>query len=86
LLNMAYMRVKNITVGYTVPKRWLQRSRINRVRIFASGENLFTADHLNMSIDPEIQTNSVEGITDPKSFGRTYPYFRTWSFGMQVDL
>jgi TonB-linked SusC/RagA family outer membrane protein len=86
LLNMAYLRVKNITIGYTLPKRWLQKAHINRVRIFASGENLFTVDHLDMSIDPEIQLNSVEGITDAKSFGRTYPYFRTWSCGMQVDL
>ena len=86
LLNMAYLRVKNITIGYTLPKRWLQKAHINRVRIFASGENLFTVDHLDMTIDPEIQLNSVEGITDAKSFGRTYPYFRTWSCGMQVDL
>jgi TonB-linked SusC/RagA family outer membrane protein len=86
LLNMAYMRVKNITIGYTLPQRWLQKARINKVRVFVSGENLFTADNLNISIDPEIQLNSVEGINDAKSFGRTYPYFRTWSCGMQVDL
>jgi hypothetical protein len=86
LLNMAYMRVKNITVGYTVPKQWLPKKGITRVRVFASGENLFTVDHVSMSIDPEIQQNSVEGFTDPKSFGRTYPYFRTWSCGVQVEL
>lgn len=86
LANMAYMRIKNITVGYTLPKRWLQKARISSVRIFASGENLWTIDNLNMPIDPEIQLNSVEGINDAKSFGRTYPYFRTWSCGLQVDL
>jgi TonB-linked SusC/RagA family outer membrane protein len=86
LLNMAYMRVKNITVGYTIPKQWLPKKGITRVRVFASGENLFTVDHVTMSIDPEIQQNSIEGITDPKSFGRTYPYFRTWSCGVQVEL
>jgi TonB-linked SusC/RagA family outer membrane protein len=86
LLNMAYMRVKNITLGYTLPKQWLQRAGINRARIFASGENLFTVDKLNIPIDPEIQQNAIEGFTDAKSFGRTYPYFRTWSFGVQVDL
>ncbi|HEY4206668.1 MAG TPA: TonB-dependent receptor [Puia sp.] len=86
LLNMAYMRVKNITVGYTIPKQWLPKKGITRVRLFASGENLFTVDHVTMSIDPEIQQNSVEGFTDPKSFGRTYPYFRTWSCGVQVEL
>ncbi|MCW3092906.1 MAG: TonB-dependent receptor [Ferruginibacter sp.] len=86
LLNMAYTRVKNITIGYTLPRQWLQKARINRARIFASGENLFTIDKLDMSIDPEIQQNSVEGFTDAKSFGRTYPYFKTWSVGVQIDL
>lgn len=86
LLNMAYMRVKNITIGYTLPKQWLPKKGFTRVRVFASGENLFTVDNVDMSIDPEIQQNSVEGFTDPKSFGRTYPYFRTWSCGLQVEL
>jgi TonB-linked SusC/RagA family outer membrane protein len=86
LLNMAYMRVKNISVGYTIPKRWVQKAGLNRARVFASGENLFTLDHLNIPIDPEIQQNSIQGFTDAKSFGRTYPYFRTLSFGVQIDL
>lgn len=86
LLNMAYLRMKNVTIGYAFPKQWLQNLRINSVRVFASGENLFTIDKLEVSIDPEVQQNSVEGFNDAKSFGRTYPYFRTWSFGLQVDL
>lgn len=86
LTNMAYLRMKNVTVGYTVPANISKKIKINRLRLFASGENLFTIDHLNMTIDPEIQQNSVEGFNDAKSFGRTYPYFRTLSFGVQVDL
>jgi TonB-linked SusC/RagA family outer membrane protein len=86
LLNMAYMRLKNVTVGYTLPTKWVQKARINKARLFASGENLFTLDKLNITIDPEIQQNSVEGFTDVKSFGRTYPYFKTWSLGIQIDL
>jgi TonB-linked SusC/RagA family outer membrane protein len=86
LLNMAYMRMKNVTIGYTVPKKLVQKVGINRLRVFVSGENLFTIDNLHMSIDPEIQQNADEGFTDPKSFGRTYPYFRTWSCGLQIDL
>jgi TonB-linked SusC/RagA family outer membrane protein len=86
LLNMAYMRVKNVTLAYTLNQRWIQKTGINRARVFVSGENLFTIDHVTMPIDPEIQQNSIQGINDPKSFGRTYPYFRTLSFGMQIDL
>jgi TonB-linked SusC/RagA family outer membrane protein len=86
LLNMAYTRVKNVTLAYTLSKPWMQKAGINRTRIYVSGENLFTLDHLTMPIDPEIQQNSVQGFNDVKSFGRTYPYFRTLSFGLQVDF
>ena len=86
LLNMAYMRMKNITIGYTIPQSITKSCKISRARIFASGENLFTLDHLNMTIDPEIQQNSIEGFKDAKSYGRTYPYYRTISCGVQIDL
>ncbi len=86
LLNMAYLRLKNITVGYVLPGKWLQGSGVSRVRIFVSGENLYTWDHLKIAIDPEIQQNSVEGVNDARSFGKTYPYFRTLSCGVQIDL
>lgn len=86
LLNMAYARLKNLTVGYTFSKSWVDKMHLTSVRLFVSGENLFTIDNLDVTIDPEIQQNSVAGFTDAKSFGRTYPYFRTWSFGVQVKL
>lgn len=86
LLNMAYLRMKNITIGYTIPQSITKKCKISRARVFASGENLFTLDHLNIMIDPEIQQNSVEGFNDAKSFARTYPYFRTLSCGVQIDL
>ncbi len=86
LTDMSYLRLKNLTIGYTLPKKLLNNTGISRVRLFASGENLHTWDHLNITIDPEVQQNSVEGFNDAKSFGRTYPYFRTLSFGVQIDL
>ncbi|MES2373346.1 MAG: TonB-dependent receptor [Bacteroidota bacterium] len=86
LLNMAYMRVKNVTLSYTLTNAWMQKKGISRARIYVSGENLFTIDNVTMPIDPEVQQNSVQGFNDAKSFGRTYPYFRTLSFGMQIEL
>lgn len=85
LLNMAYMRFKNLTIGYTLPKQWTQKVSLTSARIFVSGENLFTLDNLDVTIDPEIQQNS-SATTDARSFGRTYPYFRTFSVGVQVKL
>jgi hypothetical protein len=86
LTDMSYLRLKNLTIGYTLPNKLLNSTGISRVRLFASGENLHTWDHINITIDPEIQQNSIEDFKDAKSFGRTYPYFRTLSFGVQIDL
>lgn len=83
LLNMAYCRVKNVTVGYTLPQRWLRPARIKNLRLYVTLENLFEFDHLgNMPIDPE--TNLTTG--DGDYIGRSYPYTRTTSFGMQVTF
>lgn len=79
------MRFKNLTIGYTLPKQWIQKISLTSARIFVSGENLFTLDNLDVTIDPEIQQNSGQA-SDVKSFGRTYPYFRTFSFGVQIKL
>ncbi len=86
LMNMAYLRLKNLTVGYTLPKQWMQKIHLSSARIFVSGENLFTIDNLHVSIDPEIQQNSIAGFNDAKSYGRTYPYFSTWSVGAQIKF
>lgn len=86
LMNMAYLRLKNLTVGYTLPEQWMQKVHLSSTRIFVSGENIFTIDNLNVSIDPEIQQNSIAGFNDAKSYGRTYPYFSTWSVGVQVKF
>jgi hypothetical protein len=46
-----------------------------------------TLDHLNgVSVDPEMQMNDPLAITNNRNFGKSYPYFRTYSFGLQVGL
>lgn len=84
LLNMAYLRAKNITVGYTVPQRLTSRVKIDKVRFYLSGENLFTISNVGVPIDPEIDYTVDQ--TDLASFGRVYPYRRTMSLGLQLTL
>ncbi len=73
LSNAAYLRVKNITLSYNLPASILQRIHLKNVKVFFSGENLFTFDHLPSGIDPE-------------SLGWTYPHYRTLSFGINLNL
>ncbi|GHE46743.1 SusC/RagA family TonB-linked outer membrane protein [Sphingobacterium griseoflavum] len=85
LLDMSYLRLKNLTLGYTIPATVLEKAKISKFRVFFSGENLMEFDNLNIPIDPE--TDYTEnGIRDPNSFGRSYPYRRTFSLGLQLTF
>ena len=93
LVNMAYLRVKNITFGYTLPKNITRKALIEKARIYFSGENLFFlyngASKYNM--DPEINqsysSGAVAGADDGyAAFGRTVPMQRSYSFGVQVTF
>lgn len=79
LQDISYCRLKNLTVGYSLPKKWMDKVNIDGIRIYFSGENLhywapgFHSDY----IDPEMaQTNA--------STMRIYPWQKSFIFG--VDL
>lgn len=73
--NGAYLRLKNITLGYTLPKSWTNKMGISNLRVFANGTNLLTFTQFKY-LDPE-STNVVTGY---------YPQQRTFSFGLDVSF
>lgn len=91
LLNMAYLRIKNITLGYTLPLALAQRVHLNKVRVYGSLENFFTFDHLkDLPIDPEV-ISGVSMWRDDTSYngGRTgvgVPAFKSASMGLQLTF
>lgn len=85
LLDLSYMRMKNITVGYSLPYNWISKAGMQKVRVYFSGENLFEFDNLNLPLDPEVDYTSA-GNNDSNTFGRVYPYSRSLSFGLQVTF
>ncbi|MCW3463871.1 SusC/RagA family TonB-linked outer membrane protein [Chitinophaga nivalis] len=80
LLNMAYLRLKNITLGYTLPAHLASQIHLQRVRVYASGQNLAEISNVGAPIDPEITTGESNFL------GRTFPFQRTFSFGLQVTF
>ena len=74
ILSAAYMRVKQLTLGYTVPAAMTKRLRLQRIRFYVTGQNLFTITPLNKNYDPE-----VIGFN-------TYPLNKSVSFGIQAGL
>lgn len=79
LQNAAYMRVKNIQVGYTLPKQWLSTIGVTNMRVYFSGDNLLTFTKLADMYDPET-------ITGSWGAGKTYPLSKVISFGVNISM
>jgi TonB-linked SusC/RagA family outer membrane protein len=90
LLNMAYLRMKNITVGYTLPESLFKKVHISKLRVYAALENFFTFDHLGtLPIDPEeIDGYSMWNDTNYNSSrsGVGVPTFKSASVGVQLNF
>ena len=89
ILNMAYLRLKNLTVGYTLPSKLTQKVAISKLRIYFTAENILTWDKLRgLPIDPECVTgysmwgsNYAQGWT-----GVGTPVFKTLTAGLQLNF
>lgn len=89
LANLAYLRLKNLTVGYTLPAKLTKKAWIEKVRVYVSGENLITWDHIDGVMDPELTggwSSSYTNGIDYHYAGRAVPFNRQWSFGVQVTF
>jgi len=87
LQNAAYLRFKNVQLGYSLPKNLINRVNINRLRFYVSIENLATITKMVKSIDPELAV-PVDGaiVNVNNSTGKVYPLRRTFSFGLNLTL
>jgi hypothetical protein len=86
LQNVAYFRLKNLTVGYSLPKKWLEKIEIEKIRFYFSGENIFTLSPIKSKyIDP-----AMAGATTTWKTGNTdvygYPTAKAFSFGVDVTF
>lgn len=85
LQNCRYLRVKNLTVGYTIPEKYTKRIKIEKVRIYFTGENLACwsplFDHCQY-IDPEAMTHTAS-----EGAGRFfYPWHKNFMFGIDIQF
>ncbi|MCI7310651.1 MAG: TonB-dependent receptor [Prevotella sp.] len=89
LLNMAYLRMKNVTVGYTLPKNLLSKVYITNARCYLSLENFLTFDNLRgLPIDPEA-VSGYSMFSSSYNMGRTgtgTPVFKSLSLGVQLSF
>lgn len=86
LQNLAYLRLKNLTIGYSLPENLIKKLNLSRARIYISGENLFTLSKLRSDyIDPEQAAGDYNNSTqDPNA--RVYPFNKMYSFGLDISF
>ncbi len=75
----SFLRIKNITVGYTIPKSITKKIGFENIRVYVSGDNLHTFNKFYKGWDPE---NEI-GTGDAPSF---YPIVSVYSFGFNFKL
>jgi len=73
----SYLRVKTATLGYSLPKAWLQRAKLSNARLYVTGQNLFTFTKYT-GFDPEVGANGIDF--------NVYPVTRTISLGINLTL
>ncbi|WP_159470309.1 TonB-dependent receptor [Dyadobacter sp. 3J3] len=82
LQNLAYVKLKNATVGYNLPASVIKKWKIERMRFFFTGQNLFTLTKLKSRyIDPEQITPDGSDVG-----GRAYPFMKTYTLGLDITF
>ena len=72
----SYLRLKNLEIGYTFPKELLQKARISNLRVYISGNNLYTWKNNKYPMDPDAR----------EVWGRVYPPMRVYNIGVNFQF
>jgi len=75
-VSAAYLRLKNIQLGYSLPDKLLKSKSVAGVRFYANGTNVFTTSKLPLGMDPE----------SPETVQNSYPLISTYTFGVEVKF
>ena len=77
--NTSYLRLRNVALGYSLPKSILSNIGVERVRFYVAGTNLFTLSNLNKyGVDPEMSEGHYAGVGYPQQY--------TFSFGVNLSF
>jgi len=82
--NGSYLRIQNVTLGYSLPSDIISKIKLTRLRIYASGQNLFTFTKYK-GYDPEVGAYNQDALMSGIDNGR-YPVPRLISFGFNVEF
>lgn len=80
----SYLRLQNLSLGYTFPDRWTRKAGISKLRIYVQGTNLFTWTDYS-GYNPEVNKRSTDALRPGEDYC-SYPLSRTFSVGVNFNL
>lgn len=80
----SYLRLQNLALGYTLPRAFTQKFKVEKMRVYVSGQNLFTITDYS-GYNPEVNARPSQNLTPGEDYG-TYPLARTYMFGLNITL
>lgn len=89
LMDVSYIRLKNLQVGYTLPSKWTDAIRMKKVSIFFSGENLWTWSPMykyTRDIDVTANIYGTDSVLSSTGDGFNYPTLRSYSLGLNITF
>lgn len=89
LMDVSYIRLKNLQVGYTLPAKWTDAIKMKKVSVFFSGENLWTWSPMykyTRDIDVTANIYGTDSVLSSTGDGFNYPTLRSYSFGLNITF
>jgi hypothetical protein len=80
----SFLRINNVTLGYSIPKSLLKKVKITKCRLYATANNLYTFTNYT-GFDPEVSTRNSSGLTPGVDWG-AYPRSRTLTVGINLSF
>ncbi len=80
----SYIRLQNISLGYTFPSKWMKKAGISSLRLYANIQNVFTWSKYK-GLDPEIGAMYGDALMSGVDYGR-YPSPRIYTFGVNISF
>jgi len=89
LQNAAYVRLKNINLGWNLPKRWAGMAKMTSARVYVTGQNILTFTPMHKwakNFDPEVIDGSDPEVTANAGNGYAYPMLKSYSVGLNLSF
>ncbi|HEY4062181.1 MAG TPA: TonB-dependent receptor [Puia sp.] len=89
LQNAAYVRLKNLSIAYSLPQDWLSKAKITSAKVYFTGQNLFTLSPLHKyaaNFDPEVINGADPEVNSGSGNGYAYPMLKTFTAGINLTF